>query len=136
MGTNSTYTAKMVVLVILVLLSVTLCQYAKAGGYNPPPPPPPTPPATVVNNYSVIPVGVALAGASGSCVKDWKPGWQKCVFWGMVDVDTDSGDDTVHAFGAGLTTRVDQFAIHINAGFENFNTDEEAIMFSGSINWR
>lgn len=123
-----------IVLVVLTMLQGFIVNLATAGDYSTPAPAPG--PTTVVNKYSVVPVGVALAGASGSCVKDWKPGWQKCVFWGMVDVDVDGDDDTVHAFGAGLTTRVDQFAIHINAGFENFNTDEEAIMFSGSLNWR
>ncbi len=133
MPNNGTYNAKIFLLMLALIVGVVTCTYVSASGYNPPPGPAPAP---VVNNYSVIPVGVAIAGASGACVTDWKPGWQKCVSWAMVDVDVDDEDDTVHAFGGGLTTRVDEFAIRVYAGFENFNTDEEAIMFTGSLNWR
>jgi hypothetical protein len=118
-------------LIWLIGFSVTV-GICTAGDYNPAP----ASNTSIVNNTSIKPVGVALAAASGTCVKDWKPGWQKCVSWAMLDIDTDDDDDTVHAFGGGITTRVDQFAVHFYGGFENFGTDEEAILFTGSLNWR
>jgi hypothetical protein len=133
MANNSVYNAKIILLLLLVVAGVSLCNYVAASDRYSTPPPAPAP---TINNYNVIPVGVAIAGASGSCVKDWKPGWQKCLAWAMVDVDVEGDDDTVHAFGGGVTTRVDQFAIHFFGGFENFGTDEEAILFTGSVNWR
>lgn len=117
---------------MLVLCMVVFATVVTAGDYNPPTPGP----TTIVNNNNGYAPGVALAGASGSCVKDWNPGLQKCVFWGMLDLDDTGDDETVHAFGMGITTRVDQFALHINGGFENFGDDDQAIMFTGSLNWR
>lgn len=122
-------------IIAAALMLVVMALPAEAGHRNTTPPPPPGP-TTVVNNHAGYAPGVALAGASGSCVKDWKPGLQKCVFWGMLDLDDTGDDETVHAFGFGVTTRVDQFALHFNGGFENFGDDDQAIMFTGSLNWR
>ena len=94
-----------------------------------------TPPAPVIstglsNRYGP---GTALAAASGTCVKDWNVGIQKCISWAMIDIDNESA---VHGFGGGLTTRLDQFSIHFWGGIEDISGDNTTILFTGSVNFR
>ncbi len=134
MATNSTYTAKIILLCLIVLAGVTLCKSLKASEYTDPGPGP-----TIIDNSTNIvesggySPGTAIAGASGLCVKDWKPGWQKCIAWTMIDVES---DENVHGFGGGVTTRVDQFAVHLFAGIEDIEGDDTTVLIGGSLNWR
>lgn len=78
--------------------------------------------------------GAAIAGAAGVCVRDWSKGMQYCGSWAMIDGD--DYDKAVHAFGGGVTTRVDQFALSFYGGVENIDKDKSTYMLTGSINWR
>jgi hypothetical protein len=86
------------------------------------------------SNNDVKTAGVAIAGAAGSCVRDWTQGIQYCASWAMVDGD--DYDKAVHAFGGGVTTRVDQFALSFYGGIEDLDKDDKTYMLTGSINWR
>lgn len=117
------------VLLILTMIQQSIFSLAYADrSYTPPP-------APVINTglSNRYGPGTALAAASGTCVKDWNVGWQKCISWAMVDPE---GIDAVHGFGGGLTTRLDQFSIHFWGGIEDISGDETTILFTGSINFR
>jgi len=88
---------------------------------------------TVVKNHARASAGTAIASAAGLCVNDWKPGWQKCIAWAAINVEHGS---PVHGFGGGVTTRVDQFAVHVFAGLEDLEGDETTVLIGGSLNWR
>lgn len=113
---------------ILVTLQGVLFDMATASDWDTTP----APVTTLVKSTGYAP-GTAIAGASGLCVKDWKPGWQKCIAWTMIDVEN---EENVHGFGGGLTTRVDQFAVHLFAGIEDLEGDDTTILIGGSLNWR
>jgi hypothetical protein len=86
------------------------------------------------NNNDDYIAGAAVAAAAGTCVRDWTKGMQYCASWAMVDGDYT--DRAVHAFGGGVTTRVDQFAISFYGGIEDLDKSDKTYMLSGSINWR
>lgn len=86
------------------------------------------------DKYELNTAGAAIAGAAGTCVRDWTKGMQYCGSWAMVDGD--DYDKAVHAFGGGVTTRVDTFALSFYGGVENLDKDSSTYMLTGSINWR
>lgn len=123
----------LIMLVILTMLQSFIVNLATASEYSDPGPGPTIDNSTTVVESGGYSPGTAIAGASGLCVKDWKPGWQKCVSWTMVEVED---EEAVHAFGGGVTTRVDQFAVHLYAGIEDLEGDETTVLIGGSLNWR
>jgi hypothetical protein len=128
---------KLIILMVLIALQAYLNPaQARKGHDHDTPTPTPTPTggggsgSNDENSH-----GTAIAAAAGTCVRDWTKGMQYCASWAYVDSDY-SDDDGTHAFGGGVTTRVDELSLSLYGGVENIDKDNTTWLITGSINWR